>query len=43
LRARQAIKDLRYVGWKLVPAPRNVLIGPDQRKACLVSIEQTIV
>ena len=25
-RAGQAINELRYVGWGLVPAPRNVLI-----------------
>ena len=42
-RAGQAINELRYVGWGLVPAPRNVLIRPDQREARLISVEQTII
>jgi hypothetical protein len=37
-RAGQAINELRYVGWGLVPAPRNVLIRPDQREARLISV-----
>ena len=42
-RAGQAINELRYVAWELVPAPRDVLIRPDQREARLISVEQTII